>query len=452
MIDTIILRIHNLKSYPVLYEQFYMPEKREAVTKAMVDHDTGEVVAATQIGALIFHDSNRVLPLVHRNNINLASSHYSVSYVVNLEGDYLEFNFSIPKYLFATNVMQFVNIYDTSASSCFLELKRFLNKFLKEELLQQPIPEDIEINRIDLCYNQFFNSKEESLKYLEAQKEVNIKYARSSRNKFRNYETSLMYVTRRYSFKIYHKGTEFKKNDYRELAKDNKKGYDLQKLLDISDCILRYEMTFRRSMLTYIMEHYFFNSHAQAENPFVREHVLVKVFQDILLFGGSKLYEKFKKSAKKFCIKSPFDYSKKITWQDMVSQSNVTFDLSMFTLCFNIFWKKVKDYQVTQIMDYYAILNKIKELNDNTDLQNKIAAKKKNGKDIFRLMVVGMLSQFKSVDELKPFMSERAFYRLKADLKKIGINGNQTNLNIPTPKLDYSDYQMSLIYWHNWYG
>jgi hypothetical protein len=38
----------------------------------------------------------------------------------------------------------------------------------------------------------------------------------------REYSTSLMYVTKRYSAKIYHKGSEYEKNDLKEHLKINK--------------------------------------------------------------------------------------------------------------------------------------------------------------------------------------------------------------------------------------
>jgi len=68
------------------------------------------------------------------------------------------------------------------------------------------------------------------LKYLEQQKKLKDKYSRSSTNGAGDYDTSLTYKTKRYSFKIYHKGTEFRQNDKRKLADNNPTGIDIDDL------------------------------------------------------------------------------------------------------------------------------------------------------------------------------------------------------------------------------
>ncbi|MBN8785456.1 MAG: hypothetical protein J0I84_00045, partial [Terrimonas sp.] len=216
MIDTIVLRIHNISKYKRLYDQFYRPTKeKNSITKAYIDEDSGEYMEMGYSAALVFHDNNRVLPLMHRSAVYVPSSHYSVSYVISTQKDFLEFNFSIPKYIWSTNVMQFINLFDNSETILFGELQKFITEFINDNCHERPLMDDIEINRIDFCYNQFFNSKDDALAYLAEQNKLLVKYARSSGNKFRSYDTSIMYVTRRYSFKIYHKGTEFAKNDYK---------------------------------------------------------------------------------------------------------------------------------------------------------------------------------------------------------------------------------------------
>ncbi len=57
--------------------------------------------------------------------------------------------------------------------------------------------------------------------------------------------------TTRFSFKVYDKGAEFRKNDYEKSAKNTFKSYDLQKMVDIADRTLRYECTFRSSYFFY---------------------------------------------------------------------------------------------------------------------------------------------------------------------------------------------------------
>ena len=44
MIDTVILRIQNIDKYPIIYEQFYNPQRKKGtITQAYVDTTTGEI-------------------------------------------------------------------------------------------------------------------------------------------------------------------------------------------------------------------------------------------------------------------------------------------------------------------------------------------------------------------------------------------------------------------------
>ncbi|MCW3106620.1 MAG: hypothetical protein JWQ09_1126 [Segetibacter sp.] len=449
MIDTIILRVLNLSKYDKLYEQYYAPSKRKNTTTIgqLVNTDTGEVTDLAAVTSYIYHDTNRVLPLVHRSTINIASSHYSVSYSINKAGDYLEFNFSIPKYIYTTNVMQFVNIYDQSVNTTFLELKKFLHTFIRDHFIEEPLKDDLEINRIDICYNQFFNSKEDALSYLDEQKKLLVKYARSSKNNYRSYDTSLMYITKRYSFKIYHKGTEFEKNDYKELVKNgNPKDLPLQYFLDQSDCILRYEMTFRRSMLNYLVNHYFFVSKGENLHPQYSEHVLSRTFKNLIVFGYKEFYEKYKKKHKKFTLQSVFDVTNDFMY--LFDADTITFDETIFQILHRVFYKKVKDFQLTTILSPGEVLNRIDTANADNKIKNSLRRTKKSGKDSWRLLSVALLQQVMNLEELKQFMPKSTFYDLKKDLKTIGIKTGDTSLTIPQPKLDYFDYKLYFSKFH----
>src|SRR5205085_12548093 len=126
----------------------------------------------------------------------------------------------------------------------------FLRKFFHWEFMMCTVQfTDVEINRIDVCFNQVFKSKDDALLYLEYQKRLKKKYARDENGVMRGYETSLMYVTSRYSAKIYHKGTEYEKHDKKEHLKYNKEKatqyFKTEKLQAIADRVLRYELTLR---------------------------------------------------------------------------------------------------------------------------------------------------------------------------------------------------------------
>ena len=462
MIDTIVLRIHNLSKYPEIYEQYYAPaNKKNSFTEGMVDKSTGEIFEMDYCPALIYHDSNRILMPRHRSHINIPSSHYHLSYSVDSKKNYLEFNFSIPKYCYSTNVMQFLNEIDSSANATFNKLISFLIKFFAENFIKTPLFEDIEINRIDLCYNQFFVSKEDALAYLDEQKKLLVKYARSSKNNFRSYDTSLMYITRRYSFKIYHKGTEFEKHDAKELAKNgNPKNLPLQYFQEQADTILRYEMTFRTSFLSYLMQHYFFTSEAKSLYPQFGEHTVPKTWQKIIALGYAKVYQNYCRTGKFFTLKSIYDYRVNILHELKDHNSNkhriartdynlydtVTFDESIFQMLHDTFWAKVQQYQLSQVMDVTQLSKKIDEYKSDVKTRSKLkmsTSKEERTMDKTRMLILGLLvNQNYNIDNLKAFIPLRTFERIKHDLKKLGITSNHTNLSIVLPKLDYLDYRI----------
>lgn len=443
MIDTIILRINNLSKYNQLYEQYFAPsQKKNTTTVAQIDKDSGEIKEFAKTNAYIFHDTNRFLPLTHRSNINIASSHYSLSYQINTTLDFLEFNFSIPKYLYSTNVLQFIDLYNQDTHTTYLKLFNFITNFIEMNMIQKPLFEDVEINRLDLCYNQMFNTKSDALQYLDEQKKLLVKYARSSKNNYRSYDTSLMYITTRYSFKIYHKGTEFKKNDYKQLVKaNNPKNLPLQYFLDESDKMLRYEMTFRKSQINYLLQHYFYVSKNSALHEKYNDYYLVKFNKRLINQIGVKQYDKHKKRSKQICLSSAFNHTNDI--EILYNSSAVNFDETLFTILHNEFYFKIKQYQLNQKLSVAEVIDAIKTNKDNTKLKNQLRRKPLTAASTYRMVSAALLSQYINIDELKKLLPEPTFYRLKSDLKKVGITSNQTELQIPTPRTDYFDYLLS---------
>jgi len=452
MIDTLVIRIKNLSKYKYLYEQYYAPAKKKGtITEAFVDESTGEYKQVDYVHTLIYHDTDRFLPVVHRSTRHIASSHYQLSFVLNPSKDFLEFNFSVPKYVYGTNVLQFVSLYDQGASVCFSMLLQFIDRFIESNCVEKPLRDDIEINRVDLCYNQFFNSKDDALLYLQEQNKLVVKNARSSRNKFRSYDTSIMYTTRRYSFKIYHKGTEFEKNDRKELLKSNPRGYKLEELQAAADCVLRYEMTFRSSYFDYVLEQYYYSSEKRAVDVLYNQHPIAKRFADVVSFGGQKLAESFFKNAKDFKLKSVWDYRVADVGPVALESREATFDFRLFSILFERFWQKVNDYQINRVLDINDLSRRIDEKFETDTLKKTLRSAKEVGADRgkVRLLSTALLAHYMNLEELKSFLPKRSFYRMKKDLKDLGISTVQHNLSIPQPRLDYSDYKIYLSKYHN---
>lgn len=450
MIDTIILRIHNISKYPLIYEQFYDPSiKKKAVSQALIKPGDEQYIADNFRNSYIFHDTGRVLPATYRRALDLPSSHYSVSYFLKLSPDYLEMNFSIPKYLYGNNVQQFINVGDQSAKVQFLELIRFINHFFQQHFITPPLPDDVEINRIDFCYNQFFANKDDALAYMEEQNRLFKKNARSSKNKARYYEgESLLYTTRRYSFKVYHKGKEFKKHDFKEIAKDNKKGLDLPYLQSQADNILRYELTLRSSMLNYLVQFYFMTGQTSALDQKYSDHRISKFARSLVLHLGTKAYEKFKDRAKRFTLKSPFDYD--LPLEARFNSDSITFDETIFSICYDLFWRKVKDYQLTMLLDVNTVVKRIDDMNEASAIRSKYAKKERGIPRSTSILLTLLANRMTEFEQIKRHIPRRTYFQWQANLKKIGVNATDTHLRFAQPRTDYFDYKLQFLQAHNY--
>lgn len=284
MVDTIVIRIHDLKKHHDLVKFVNMNFNGTSKHTAIIPlEDANELrkspIADDKLVVDYFRNNKtgtHIIRYKSQEKLN-TSGHYYFHAFENRDRDFLEFNFSVPKYKWGTNIMVFARhmwekefvYYNHSSLKYNLEesyglLISFIKNFFLKEFTDafQIDFSCVEINRIDLSYNQVFDSRQHALEYLEYQKEVRRKHSRNDINNFREYETSLMYITKRYSLKIYHKGSEYKKHDKKEHLKINKlKGtnyFNLLEMQNIADRILRYEVTFRDTMLTYLFNNYVF--------------------------------------------------------------------------------------------------------------------------------------------------------------------------------------------------
>ena len=197
-----------------------------------------------------------------RGKYSLNSQAYNVVFNVNLNAGYIDFTFSIPKYLYSHQLAQFVPQVNSTRFKSFtykLHSFNFQSKLLHERLSKfidtffldlctkfkvdtLPNFEFIEMTRLDLCYNQYFDTKKDSLLYLEAQKKISKTFT-SKKSKIdsedkttKNFASAITIgLGKGKYFKIYHKGSEYISNggDYKKHTKENNNHFDqLQKYKD----------------------------------------------------------------------------------------------------------------------------------------------------------------------------------------------------------------------------
>lgn len=105
MIDSIVLRFNNLHEYPLILERLRKGGQginyfdRENPHKAdQVDKETGEIIdkdSFLRLTEIEYSEIGKVWTL-YTNKV-LTSSHYYLSYRIDMKRNFLEFNFSIPK-------------------------------------------------------------------------------------------------------------------------------------------------------------------------------------------------------------------------------------------------------------------------------------------------------------------------------------------------------------------
>lgn len=198
----------------------------------------------------IYADYVKTHNLNVRGKYSLTSQSQDVVFNVNINAGYIEFNFSIPKYLYGHQLAQFVpqihskefrkssfknHSFEHQSKLLYNRLKLFIDYFFQDlcnkfKVDTLPNYEYIEIFRVDLCYNQYFESKQTALMYLNEQKKIHKKKSfKKSKvltedSTTKNFQTSLTIGRSSGNyFKIYHKGSEYtsKQGDYQKHKKLN---------------------------------------------------------------------------------------------------------------------------------------------------------------------------------------------------------------------------------------
>jgi hypothetical protein len=335
MVDTIILRIHDLKRHESCVKYLHQREFK-GISKFTKDIEVTEKLKTVQDvidnipGAdkreflnqemkdfeFAAYDARGFLKRSHTYNYwtdfatgrvieekyraHLPSYHYELAYCIDFSRDFIEFNFSIPKYLYLTNIFQFVphfwdkhyspSINQTIQSMVrptYEQLRNFISWFFDVTFNGHVDKFCIEIARIDLCFNKIFNSKDEALLYINDLKRMRKKYLKESKSPS-SFQTGIHFVHKDYTFKIYHKGLEFQVHDKCKLKKRLSPD-KLERLQQFSDRMVRYELECRPGIMNTVFKRKIFRSDSKTWKRAYRHFGQFRRDGSIIS-GGSRFY------------------------------------------------------------------------------------------------------------------------------------------------------------------
>lgn len=448
MIDTICLRLHNLKNHG----------RTVAAIQAEIHGASGKVFRFSEdskklddrgISEMVYFGSNNSRLLTYRRKLFIPSSAYSVNIEISLEKDYIEFLFSIPKYIWGCNIIQFVDYFDQSSQRQFAYLQEFIRMFFKRPCFVDKINYDeVEISRIDLCYNQIFPSEADKCFYFKQQCIMNEREKILDKKVSKGIDIRGLYINvpGKYNFKIYDKGLEFGKNDYRELCKKggNPKGYDLDKLQRLANRTLRYEVTFHGGYFNYLFNQYYYSDGKSAKKGNVYRFIFKALKMD-----GTK--GKFLRS-KNFFVESMFDhynwyqenYGER--WPDCYHNDNrVTFDFNLWDGLYRMFWAYTKKFQIRNSISSSELEKRIFMIQDTIDARNMLRKKgeKERGRNLRIIKQYALLSQEQPLSEMLRLglISRAKYFRLLKDLRKVGLDDFNPDIATIKVGLDYQEYK-----------
>ena len=191
MIDTISLKLHDLSR---THRRFYEHIIRIGNNRIKIGYKSHKTLLDRQI--FINEETAETIETMRFAPLRNPSSNYNIWIRADLLRDFIHIEFSIPKYFYGSNLMQTI-LHPDNKEFMFIrgqtDTMSHVKKYLYKELIKHiknffntefsSVPYDmrmITIDRMDLCYNQIFDSKQHALQYLEYQKQLKKKYLRDS--------------------------------------------------------------------------------------------------------------------------------------------------------------------------------------------------------------------------------------------------------------------------------
>jgi hypothetical protein len=505
MVDTIIMRLHDMIHHEEIWKylnniSLYSKKKKTSFLEwKKVDWQEPHFV----YNEMMYGDTNKTVNYIHRTKIHNTATHYFVTCA--LRKDHIEFNLSIPKYEYGNNVAQFVlpqnstkfNMYYheqfmNQTKIVYKQLMRFIKRFYAENFIDMPLKHSaIEIMRIDICFNQLFDSQNDAMKYLSLIKNRDKKYMKLKSDKFDNFTTGISYRGNGYYFKIYHKGSDYEKKDgdKKEHIRLNRlQGYDLgeetermkkegltvkeikeqvfyldkynvwfdtEYLQDLSNRILRYEVSYSKSYISTLYKQHVFGL---GDPKWIMMKKQYKTLNSKSKNGSKmenlepfekKFYRSMNSKMRKAHTFLPFVTNEKIIEHAngvaLADIEHAHFSYGVFRVIVEHFWKYFRMFQLEEMSTTETVLKMVEESNRKVrklrqDMDRigytKEEIKNESGKLYNVNKIRGhmlALEKYKTFDnwEKRENLKKRTIQRYKKELKELGIHEKMVNAKIP---------------------
>ena len=353
--------------------------------------------------------------LIINGELKTPSHNYSIHW--RCYEDRVTFEFSIPKLIYGTNSIEIQSHLKKNFNVSPYKLLRIgISSFFD---LVFPLVKinygGVELLRFDFCYNQLFDSREQSLKALNY-----IKLKHQGRGDRLNFEYGYIELSKSKYFKIYHKGEEYKKHDFRKLLDRGlsfeKRALNYQRF---SDKILRYERKYTPKSWSY-----FYNVNILHRG---QESIKKKYYESKKLGSVSKSQRRDFETFRKFTIGySTLNHATKL-------------DPFFFDLLYRRFKSEIKKrYSIGKV----SVHRLHKEVIEN-DKQKTM-----------KLRILAYIKVFKSLKRAHESgaFSDSTYYRYEAFMRKHDLSSTKLKSNIPQcwdHKQYYSHLRKHLIVPHS---
>ncbi len=258
MIDTIKLAVYREFNDSIFQALLFNSNQKQH--GFIINNSTGLVETSDIFRFRTIHYDKHDLVIIN-GKVNVPTYNYDIHY--RIFDDRFEIEFSLPKFIYGTNVLELRNHYFKHKNNPYELLVISIKKFFEYFFFGHKIDYGgIKLLRFDFCYNQVFNSYDESIKALKY-----IKLKHSKKKDVKNYEYGYVELSKTSYLKIYHKGEEFKKHDKLKI-----KNYPDQ-FEKMADKILRYEKKFSAKNYSYW---YNINYKHQSQHLLIKEYYKAK--------------------------------------------------------------------------------------------------------------------------------------------------------------------------------